>query len=198
MSPASICTMLANKDIYEKVKSKIVLQCAPFLKGLKVSAILNVESGECEVFKDIIRETDIELYQLASDNDKCLVLMYRRESFIRFLKKEGVVNFIREYGYKTNSIEKVLERLGKRVSSFKDNNIEFPHEIGAFLDYPLADVKGYIENQGKNSILTGYWQVYANPNRAKYIFNKYNQAKDKAIREYLCGKKISEIACMTA
>ncbi|MCR5154354.1 MAG: DUF3793 family protein, partial [Lachnospiraceae bacterium] len=45
-------------------------------------------------------------------------------------------------------------------------------EIGIFLGYPLEDVKGFIENKGKNYKTCGLWKVYKDENFAKGIFEK--------------------------
>ncbi len=38
---------------------------------------------------------------------------------------------------------------------------EFPHEIGVFLDYPLADVIGFMENRGAGYRCQGCWKAYS-------------------------------------
>ena len=38
--------------------------------------------------------------------------------------------------------------------------MKFPHEIGIFLGYPLADVAGFIRNKGRNCKCIGTWKVY--------------------------------------
>ncbi|MFV0362913.1 MAG: DUF3793 family protein [Suipraeoptans sp.] len=195
MSQTSIYEMLSNEDAHESVSSKIVLQCAPFLKGLKVSAIINVNQGECKVLRSIISDTDISFYKLSSSEDKCLLFLYRRKEFTAYLESSEVREFIQPYGYELKSFGTILFRLRERVSDFKQKRMGFPHEIGIFLDYPIEDVKGYIEDKGKNSLLTGYWQVYHNPEKAKATFNKYNQARKKAVQEYLNGKALKEITC---
>lgn len=51
----------------------------------------------------------------------------------------------------------------------------FPHEIGIFLDYPLQDVKGFIENKGKNSKYNGLWKVYGDKDASMKLFEKYRK-----------------------
>ena len=51
-----------------------------------------------------------------------------------------------------------------------------------------------IEKDGKDFIMTGYWKVYSNPEKARMIFHEYDRAKDCAVNEYLDGKNIREIA----
>ena len=71
----------------------------------------------------------------------------------------------------------------------------FPHEIGAFLGYPVNDVRGFIQNEGKGCLMTGYWKVYENLAGAKMIFNKYDRAKDSAVNEFLTGKLSGRLQC---
>lgn len=53
--------------------------------------------------------------------------------------------------------------------------MKFPHEIGVFLGYPLQDVKGFIENNGRNSKYTGLWKVYGDKAASIRMFEKYRK-----------------------
>ena len=46
----------------------------------------------------------------------------------------------------------------------------FPHEIGVLLGYPAEDVKGFVVNEGKNYLYSGYWKVYGDLSEAKQLF----------------------------
>ena len=74
------------------------------------------------------------------------------------MKRTDVREFLGSYGYENVEPEKMLERLSKRVCQYSDGEICFPHEIGAFLDYPIDDVKCFIEKDGKDSLFSGYWK----------------------------------------
>jgi hypothetical protein len=54
-------------------------------------------------------------------------------------------------------------------------DMKFPHEIGVFLGYPLQDVKGFIENNGRNSKYTGLWKVYGDKAASIRMFEKYRK-----------------------
>lgn len=64
-------------------------------------------------------------------------------------------------------------------------------EKGIFLQYPLEDVTSFVENKGKNFLLSGYWKVYHNIERAKEIFSSYDKAKEELIKEILNGKTLT-------
>jgi len=59
-------------------------------------------------------------------------------------------------------------------------NREFPHEIGLFLGYPVEDVRGFIEQRGKDCKLSGYWKVYGDEQAARRLFHQFDRCRDTA------------------
>ena len=198
MSKEVVSYMLSGMDNMKSLQVQLILQCAPFLKGIKIACILNITEENSRELYEILEGTGIKFKILTRNHGKCLVLLYRRESFSRYLKRTDVREFLGSYGYEDVEPEKMLERLSKRVCHYSDGEICFPHEIGAFLDYPIDDVKCFIEKDGKDSLFSGYWKVYNNPGRAKMIFWAYDKAKTSAVNEYLIGKSIRDIAYVAA
>ena len=198
MSTEVVSYMLSGMDNMKSLQVQLILQCAPFLKGIKIACILNITEENSRELYEILEGTGIKFKILTRNHGKCLVLLYRRESFSRYLKRTDVREFLGSYGYEDVEPEKMLERLSKRVCQYSDGEICFPHEIGAFLDYPIDDVKCFIEKDGKDSLFSGYWKVYNNPGRAKMIFWAYDKAKTSAVNEYLIGKSIRDIAYVAA
>ena len=198
MSKEVVSYMLSGMDNMKSLQVQLILQCAPFLKGIKIACILNITEENSRELYEILEGTGIKFKILTRNHGKCLVLLYRRESFSRYLKRTDVREFLGSYGYEDVEPEKMLERLSKRVCQYSDGEICFPHEIGAFLDYPIDDVKCFIEKDGKDSLFSGYWKVYNNPGRAKMIFWAYDKAKTSAVNEYLIGKSIRDIAYVEA
>jgi hypothetical protein len=90
-----------------------------------------------------------------------------------------------DYGYENTDVDYAINRLKSRLSVSK----EFPHEIGIFLDYPLGDVIGFIENAGSNSKCTGCWKVYCNECEAVKTFSKFNKCKEVYTRLWSEGKR---------
>ena len=198
MSKEVVSYMLSGMDNMKSLQVQLILQCAPFLKGIKIACILNITEENSRELYEILEGTEIKFKILTRNHGKCLVFLYRRESFSRYLKRTDVREFLGSYGYEDVETEKMLERLSKRVCQYSDGEICFPHEIGAFLDYPIDDVKCFIEKDGKDSLFSGYWKVYNNPGRAKMIFWAYDKAKTSAVNEYLIGKSIRDIAYVAA
>ena len=198
MSKEVVSYMLSGMDNMKSLQVQLILQCAPFLKGIKIACILNITEENSRELYEILEGTGIKFKILTRNHGKCLVLLYRRESFSRYLKRTDVRELLGSYGYDDVEPETMLERLSKRVCQYSDGEICFPHEIGAFLDYPIDDVKCFIEKDGKDSLFSGYWKVYNNPGRAKMIFWAYDKAKTSAVNEYLIGKNIRDIAYVAA
>lgn len=185
---------LKHKDIRLKMRFQIVLQCAPFLKGLKVSCGISMDESAYQELEMLLEGTGITYKKLLEGDGKCLVLFYRKAELSDYVKRIGIRSFIREYGYEEMELEAMLERLSIRASVFAMRGMGFPHEIGIFLGYPVEDVQGFIENAGSKFLLAGYWKVYSNPVKAKMIFNQYDRAKACAVNEFLIGRSIEEIA----
>ena len=198
MSAEVISFLLSEKDMRKRLKIQFILQCAPLLKGIKTASIMNIERRVCAFLSSILSDTGIEYRILTEKNDKCLVFFFRKEKLTALLDCREIKSFLSGYGYEGQDMEEILITLSKRICQYSRNDITFPHEIGAFLEYPLEDVEGFIRNKGKKYLLCGYWKVYHNPARACMLFHAYEQARNSAVNEWLTGKTITEIAVRRA
>ncbi len=184
---------LKNRDQRLRLAFQVVLQCAPFLKGLKVSCVISVDAVLYGGLAELFRDTEIAYSRLSCSEGKCLVLFYRPDELERYLNSPVIRGLIREYGYSDMNLGEMIRRLAGRIEDFSKRGMGFPHEIGAFLGYPPDDVKGFIENEGKKYLMIGYWKVYSNLTGARMIFKEYDRAKDCAVNEFITGKSIREI-----
>lgn len=198
MTAEIVTYMASNKNRSKRRQFELVAQCAPFLKGMRKASVLSVEKEWVRELYSLIGPTDISCRILVVRRNRCLAFIYRKEGLKEALSDRKVRQFLREYGYGEEELDKDITRLSVRMNRYSKDEITFPHEIGVFLDYPLKDVKAFIENNGKNSLLTGYWKVYHDPERARLTFLAYDKAKDSAVNEFLTGKAVSEIAKMSA
>ena len=194
MSTETLSYFLKNSDQRLRLGFQIVLQCAPFLKGLKVSCVISVDAELYGRLSELFTDMDISYRRLSCTDGRCLVLFYRPEELEKYLMEPGVCELIQKYGYTDMQVERVLAHLSDRIRGFNRKGMGFPHEIGVFLGYPLDDVKGFIENAGKKYLMIGYWKVYSDLAGARTAFMEYDRAKDCAVNEFLTGKSIREIA----
>ena len=129
MSKEVVSYMLSGMDNMKSLQVQLILQCAPFLKGIKIACILNITEENSRELYEILEGTGIKFKILTRNHGKCLVLLYRRESFSRYLKRTDVREFLGSYGYEDVEPEKMLERLSKRVCQYSVGEICFPNEI---------------------------------------------------------------------
>ena len=182
----------------------LVEHCAPTLASLKTANLFSCRYEDEEELTTAIREwndafkgTGVELILLRCRDGGALVYVCRRNRLARDLRKEGVTEFLGTFGYrglcpgdKTCSgacacVDCAIEQLKSRLAASEG----FPHEIGIFLDYPLCDVRGFIENAGANCKCAGCWKVYGDEQEAKQRFHKYSKCRDVYTRLWHSGAR---------
>lgn len=193
-----ISDLLSEQNSARGIQSKLVLQCAPLLKGIKVSAIINLPSQAEAFLAESLRGTELSYRVLWRNRGKILVFFYWEDAFARHIKAAENLCFLRKYGYREADTEKMLTRLSARIKTCGGPEKAFPHEIGVFLAYPLEDVAGFIRKKGRDYLLAGYWKVYRNPESAGRLFRAYDEAKKKAVSEFLAGRNLREIVVQAA
>ena len=150
----------------------LVTHCAPTLAGLKTGNLFTCRYSDSSQMNTVVSEWNqmfngkgLLVRILKEEEGRALIYVYRKAN----LADLRVQEFLKGQGYCCGSIEAMLLHLSERIRE----NAEFPHEIGLFLGYPYEDVKGFIENKGKNCKCTGCWKVYTDECTARKLFQKY-------------------------
>lgn len=190
-----------SQEIYEIVKgmdlenieTQLALQCAPLITGLKVSNLLIISKGNEEVVKRILNRTGISYYRLIQTRTKTTFLLFRRNELEEFLSDENVKNVFMKAGYKSLQIGKILRTFSLRYEAYMQGDKCFPHEMGLLLGYPVEDVVGFVENNGKNFLYSGYWKVYENQKAKVKLFDKFKVAEETLIHLLSNGLSMSDI-----
>lgn len=190
-----------SQEIYEIVKgmdlenieTQLALQCAPLITGLKVSNLLIIPKGNEEVVKRILNRTGISFYRLIQTRTKTTFLLFRRNELEEFLSDENVKNVFIRAGYKALQIGKILRTFSLRYEAYMQGDKSFPHEMGLLLGYPVEDVVGFVENNGKNFLYSGYWKVYENQKAKVKLFDKFKVAEETLIHLLSNGLSMSDI-----
>jgi len=161
------------------IDSVLAFHGAPTLLGVKCANLISFDMCEETIteylheFKYRLSESGLTAVQLCKCRKRTLVYIYNEKMLTAWLSMPKVQQFLSEYGYTCDmSLEQKLRRLSCRISCGS-----FPHEIGAFLGYPVEDIRGFISNSGKNCLLCGYWKVYENAEKAQQTFNKYDRCR---------------------
>ena len=120
---------------------------------------------------------------------KALIYVCRKSRLAENLSRPGVAAFLAGYGYGELDVDAAIERLKSRF----DKGEDFPHEIGVFLDYPLGDVIGFIENSGHNYKCSGCWKVYCDECESRRLFAMYQKCRDIYTRLYEQGRSVFQL-----
>ena len=75
-------------------------------------------------------------------------------------------------------------------------HLNFPHELGLILGYPLCDVIGFIKNNGQNCLYCSYWKVYDNLSQTKKVFEVYDKVRFQMVKLVEYGKSFKELVDM--
>ncbi|WP_295076825.1 DUF3793 family protein [Ruminococcus sp.] len=162
------------------IDKDIAFHSAPTLMGVKCANLISFDMCEGTIaeylneFRYKLFKSGLKAIQLCKCRERTLVYIYNTKMLTAWLSMPQVREFLSEYGYTFDlSVEAKLLRLSCRISCGS-----FPHEIGAFLGYPVEDVRGFISNRGKNCLLCGYWKVYGNAETARQTFKTYDRCRN--------------------
>ncbi len=177
----------------DNIRTQMVLQCSPLFTGVKVSNFLIVPGEDEADLSEILEGTGIEYTALTELKDRTIFFLYRRKSLCRWLDREENQNFLGDYGLRDCTLNDILHIVSVRYRAYTAGHAAFPHEIGILLGYPVQDVKGFVVNDGRNFLCSGYWKVYGNLSEARKTFRKYELAKETLLRRILEGISIRKI-----
>lgn len=177
----------------KNIETQLALQCAPLLTGLKISNLLIIPSENESLVRVLIRKTGISCYRLLRSKEKITFLLFRRMELESFLKMDSAEKILKEQGYENLTLGRILAHFQMRYQAYKDGKMEFPHEMGILLGYPIEDVSGFINHRGKNYLYSGYWKVYGNMQEKIALFRQYQEAKETLIQLLASGLKMEEI-----
>lgn len=166
----------------QSLERTLAVHSAPTLLGIKCANLISVamDTGDVRGYRqEFENRSGLQMRVLCRCRERMLLYVYHETLLAMQLAQPETMRFLEQFGYTDNMT--ICERLSHLAGRMQCG--DFPHEIGVFLGYPLADVKGFIENHGKNCLLCGCWKVYSNPESAKQTFANYDRC-----REILCDK----------
>ena len=172
--------------------------CAPTLAGLKPASLFRYQPGAGQSGSAMAaawhaalcdRGVAVRVLKNCPRTGAVLVYVYRPAQMDTLLKNCDVLHFLQSEGYRSGTADALLTQLSQRLCCEGD----FPHEVGIFLGYPLADVVGFIQNHGQNFTVCGHWKVYTDPSAAQQQFACYKKCETIYTRCYRRGTPIRRL-----
>lgn len=166
-------------------EKKLAFHAAPTLMGIKCGALFSLSSKDFDIDENISLfnkkavKKKLKIRTFCPCGERKLIFVYKEDILLKRISEENTKRLLINFGYDVSSIDKALNKLSERIKCTEN----FPHEIGAFLDYPACDIYGFIENKGENYKLCGYRKVYGDVDKAKKTFIIYDKC-----RKFLCDK----------
>ena len=179
-----------------RFEETLIRHCAATLAGHKCGSLFSYHPADKESLEAEIASVNARLNGkgvcvrlLKGCSFGGLVLVYRPNKLEKRLSQPDIRSFLAEQGYVDFSLPAALETLSAHIRCGED----FPHEIGIFLDYPLADVIGFIRHKGGGFCCIGCWKVYEDEADAKRTFALYRKCRDVYLSYYHRGFDVARL-----
>lgn len=182
------------------LESGVIEHCAPTLAGMKTAGLFNYFYYEKQVVLDELDLVNAKLNPrgvyveaLLWREKSVLLYVYRLKHLQNELLRPGAMELLEQYGYTCREADNCIRHLKARLYNYDC----FPHEIGIFLGYPLEDVKGFIENNGKNCKSCGMWKVYCNEAEKQKLFQKFAKCTTVYMQVFNKGRQLTQMTVLT-
>lgn len=187
-----IVDIIKEMDVHS-IPLQLALQCAPVISGIKISNLLTIPAKSLRELSAVLKKTELSLRILYPGRERLVILIYRETELKEYLEREEVMAFIYKCGYETSDISKIFPVFVKRYMRYMELKQDFPHELGLFLGYPIEDVEGFIKENGKNYLYSGYWKVYKDAELKIRLFKNYEKVQTEIVRLLYEGLDIMDI-----
>lgn len=174
----------------------LIEHCSPTLASLKAGSLFSLPSSslcqleeEAQQLNTQFAPKGLALHLIRVDERHALCYLYRHAQLAAMLADKPCAAFLNTQGYDSLSVQDALDRLCSRLAQ----SPSFPHEVGLFLGYPLADVVAFIENKGKNCLCCGCWKAYTNACAARRLFAKFSKCTEVYKRLYHNGRTLCQL-----
>ncbi len=181
----------------DSVEMLAARQCAPVLTGIKPANILVVKNRKEEEVQACFAGTGVSCRLIDEEAGRAVWFIYRENKQYEIIRTRSCGGFLETLGYAGEDLEEMLDKMAVRFRAYQAGEGSFPHEMGIFLGYPLEDVKGFIEHEGKDYLYQGYWKVYGDVEKCKKMFSVYNRVKAQVVEEIEKGKALWQAAVST-
>ena len=167
----------------------LALETAEVLSGVKPANLLNIANRNRSCGRnlydlwqrhgsDLVEAGGLMALELVDRRDSLLLFLYNPISLAALLARKGVVALLRRTGYQNPAdMAAALAELQSRLQYGA-----FPHEIGAFLGYPLKDVVGFMGLASVKFTCQGPWKIYGDPSGSLELAEACRQCRRNMAR----------------
>lgn len=177
------------------LQMRVVRHCAPTLAGMKCGSMFRLNSDPHDILSEVselertLSHRGVRIDALQVDGSGCLLYVYRPKLLEAKIADPAVKDFLARYGYGLKSVSSTISELTLRFA-----RCSMPPEVGIFLDYPMEDVIGYIENEGRCCKCIGCWKVYGDVLAAEKRFKCFKKCKNVFVRRFEEGSSLERLA----
>ena len=165
--------------------------CGITYAGIKPASLICVKKSEYRGMKkisDLFEKRGFKAVPLKGNVKRVAVLIYNERALGDILFSSEIKNFLAGHGYRYENVKEAVETFKIRMKKE-----DFPHEIGVFLGYPLADVLGFINSPYDGVKISGYWKVYSDVKAAESTFERFRRCSDKICKRMDGGESLAQI-----
>ncbi|WP_026652384.1 DUF3793 family protein [Butyrivibrio proteoclasticus] len=178
----------------------LIRLCSPTLAGLKTGNLFTVDCDDRQKFNSEVRgfnarllSKGIRMIPVKYWKGHVLIYLYRPDLLKRDFSNQEVCKILKEKGYSYHNADRCVAELADHLKQ----DASFPHEIGLFLGYPVADVLGFMKSPEKGVKYTGFWKVYSDEASALKTFDQYKKCTEIYSRAHQNGKTLEQLAVAT-
>ncbi|AGK98302.1 DUF3793 family protein [Clostridium pasteurianum] len=172
----------------------ITYAISPTIAGYKPSSIITISNNYKGMYDlwykygdEYINNINLKVFEITRKEKLIILLFYNEKLLAETLFREDNMELLMKFGYSNiMSLDMCLQLL-----KYRYEGIACPHEVGIFLGIPAKDVEAFINCNGKQCVLCGYWKVYHDREKALKIFENYDRTKENVVK--LLKKKIEPI-----
>ena len=125
----------------ERFEEAVIAHCAPTLAGHKCGSLFSWRktggqdlAQELSSVNRLLQPKGVRVRLLKCCPAGALVYVYRPAMLHKRLERTDIADFLHGQGYASLKLSDALATLARHIHCGE----EFPHEVGIFLDYPLA------------------------------------------------------------
>ena len=189
--------MSSYASIYQQFEHTLAWHCAPSLTGIKAADLICWEpphtgAGELlDHYTKLLADCGVQLRILRPCGSRLRILVFRPVRLEQCLSQQDVRSALAKEGYPVGASIDVGALLTHLCCRLEQK--EFPHEIGLFLGYPVADVEGFRIYGGRNWKLSGCWKVYGDVDYARHMFARFLCCRQALTRRLEDGLRLDQI-----